>query len=68
MIAIVFIVAIGLLIGGASLFGVQVSSTAAASVPWWALASVLAAFIGFFAEPKCKSTRSKHGRPLHRCA
>ena len=37
MIAIVFIVAIGLLIGGASLFGVQVSSSAAASVPWWAL-------------------------------
>ncbi|MGC3986573.1 MAG: TRAP transporter large permease [Pseudorhodoferax sp.] len=49
MIAIVFIVAIGLLIGGASLFGVQVSSAATASVPWWALGSVLAAFIGFFA-------------------
>lgn len=49
MIAIVFIVAIGLLIGGASLFGVQVPSAAAASVPWWALACVLAAFVGFFA-------------------
>ena len=38
MIAIVFIVAMGLLIGGASLFGVQGSAAAAAtaSVPWWA--------------------------------
>ncbi|RZL93105.1 MAG: hypothetical protein EOP73_27830, partial [Variovorax sp.] len=50
MIAIVFIVAIGLLIGGASLFGMQGPAAAAsASVPWWALASVLVAFVGFFA-------------------
>lgn len=51
MIAIVFIVAIGLLIGGASLFGVQghAAAVASAGVPWWALAAVLLAFVGFFA-------------------
>lgn len=51
MIAIVFIVLIGVLIAGASLFGVQGNAVAVASagVPWWALAAVLLAFVGFFA-------------------
>lgn len=51
MIAIVFIVAIGLLIGGASLFGMQGqgAAIAASGVPWWALAAVLVAFVAFFA-------------------
>ena len=51
MIAIVFIVVIGVLIAGASLFGVQGNAVAVASagVPWWALAAVLLAFVGFFA-------------------
>ncbi len=47
MIAAVYIVLIGLLIAGASLFGVQ--SPAVGAVPWWALVSVLVAFVGFFA-------------------
>lgn len=51
MIAIIFILLVGLLIGGASLFGVQSSTMAAASssVPWWALVSVLVTFVAFFA-------------------
>lgn len=51
MIAIVFIVLMGLLIGGASLLGMQGQATqvASAGVPWWALAAVLVAFVSFFA-------------------
>jgi tripartite ATP-independent transporter DctM subunit len=51
MIAIVFIVAIGILIGGASLFGMHghAAAIATSGVPWWALAAVLVAFVGFFA-------------------
>ena len=51
MIAIVFIVIMALVIGGASLFGGADSAAAlsATTVPWWALLAVLAAFAGFFA-------------------
>jgi C4-dicarboxylate transporter DctM subunit len=51
MIAIIFIVVIGVLVAGASLLGLQGQAAAAASagVPWWALVSVLVAFVGFFA-------------------
>ncbi|MET0508594.1 MAG: TRAP transporter large permease [Burkholderiaceae bacterium] len=49
MIAIVFIVVMGLVIGLSSLFGDQSATTAATTVPWWALVAVLVAFIGFFA-------------------
>ena len=51
MIAIVFIVIMALVIGGASLFGGADSAVAlsATTVPWWALLAVLAAFAGFFA-------------------
>ena len=51
MIAIVFIVIMAIVIGGASLFGGADSAAAlsATAVPWWALLAVLAAFAGFFA-------------------
>ncbi|MFN9775032.1 MAG: TRAP transporter large permease [Burkholderiales bacterium] len=49
MIAIVFIVAIGLLIAGASLFGGAGAAATAGAVPWWALLAVLLAFVAFFA-------------------
>jgi C4-dicarboxylate transporter DctM subunit len=49
MIAVVFIVLMGLVVGALSLFGPAGGAAAAASVPWWALAAVLAAFVGFFA-------------------
>jgi len=51
MIAIVFIVIMAIVIGGASLFGGADSAAAlsATTVPWWALLAVLAAFAGFFA-------------------
>ena len=51
MIAIVFIVIMAIVIGGASLFGGADSAAAlsATSVPWWALLAVLGAFAGFFA-------------------
>jgi len=51
MIAIVFIVIMAIVIGGASLFGGSDSAAAlsATTVPWWALLAVLGAFAGFFA-------------------
>lgn len=51
MIAIVFIVLMALVVGAASLFGPAGSAAAAsaATVPWWALGSVLVAFVAFFA-------------------
>ena len=49
MIAVVFIVLMGLVVGGITLFGPAGSAAATAAVPWWALAGVLAAFVGFFA-------------------
>lgn len=49
MIAIVFIVAIGLLIAGASLFGGAGAAATASAVQWWALLAVLLAFVAFFA-------------------
>ncbi len=51
MIAIVFIVIMAIVIGGASLFGGADSAAAlsATAVPWWALLAVLGAFAGFFA-------------------
>jgi tripartite ATP-independent transporter DctM subunit len=51
MIAIVFIVIMAIVIGGASLFGGADSAAAvsATTVPWWALLAVLGAFAGFFA-------------------
>lgn len=51
MIAIVFIVIMAIVIGGASLFGGADSTAAlsATTVPWWALLAVLGAFAGFFA-------------------
>jgi tripartite ATP-independent transporter DctM subunit len=51
MIAVVFIVVMGLVIGAATLFGGAGGTAAVASnaVPWWALAAVLVAFVGFFA-------------------
>lgn len=51
MIAIVFILVMGAVVGLASLFGPASGAAAAsaASVPWWALAAVLVAFVGFFA-------------------
>jgi len=50
MIAIVFIVVMGLVIGAVTLFGGDASSVATASaVPWWALVAVLVAFAAFFA-------------------
>ncbi|HBI83491.1 TRAP transporter large permease [Orrella sp. NBD-18] len=50
MIAIVFIVVMGIVIGAVSLFGGDANSVATASaVPWWALVAVLVAFAGFFA-------------------
>lgn len=51
MIAIIFIVIMGALIAGASLFGAHdtAAAMASANVPWWALGSVLVAFVGFFA-------------------
>lgn len=51
MIAIGFIVLMGVVIGIASLFGPAAGASAAAAtaVPWWALASVLVAFVAFFA-------------------
>lgn len=50
MIAIVFILAMGILIGGATLFGgAEVAAATAAGMPWWALLSILGAFAAFFA-------------------
>jgi tripartite ATP-independent transporter DctM subunit len=49
MIAIVFLVVIGLVVAVSSLFGPAGAATAGGPVPWWALAAVLAAFVGFFA-------------------
>lgn len=49
MIAVVFIVIMGVVIGALSLFGPAGASAAAAQVPWWALLAVLLAFVGFFA-------------------
>lgn len=50
MIAIVFIVVMGLVIGAVTLFGGDASAVATASaVPWWALVAVLVAFAAFFA-------------------
>ncbi len=50
MIAVVFIVVMGLVIGAMSIFGPAggAAATSAASVPWWALGAVLAAFVAFF--------------------
>lgn len=52
MLAIGFIVIVGLVLGIASLFGAGSHASAAASVattvPWWALGAVLAAFVVFF--------------------
>jgi tripartite ATP-independent transporter DctM subunit len=49
MIAIVFIVVMGLVIGAVTLFGGGEAATVTSNVPWWALVGVLVAFIGFFA-------------------
>lgn len=50
MIAVLFIVVMGLVIAATSLFGGGGAAAAAqASVPWWALTAVLAAFVAFFA-------------------
>ena len=49
MIAIAFIVVMGLVIGVATLFGPGHVHAAGAAVPWWALAVVLGAFVAFFA-------------------
>lgn len=51
MIAIVFIVIMALVIGGASLFGGADTAAAmsATAVPWWGLLAVLFAFASFFA-------------------
>lgn len=51
MIAIVFIVIMAIVIGGASLFGGADAAAAmsATAVPWWALLAVLCAFASFFA-------------------
>lgn len=48
MIAIVFIVLMGLVVGGISLFNPSAVAHTTA-VPWWALGAVLAAFVSFFA-------------------
>ena len=42
MIAVVFIVLMGLVVGAVSLFGPAASAATASAVPWWALAGVLA--------------------------
>ncbi len=51
MIAIAFILVMGLVIGLVTIFGPATGAAAAASasVPWWALSAVLAAFVAFFA-------------------
>lgn len=50
MIAIVFIVVMAMVIGGATLLGgSSVAAVSAGAVPWWALVAVLVAFVGFFA-------------------
>ena len=51
MIAIVFIIVMGIVIGAASFFGGAdtASALSSANVPWWALLAVLIAFAGFFA-------------------
>ncbi len=51
MIAIVFIIIMGIVIGAASLFGGVDTASALSNtnVPWWALLAVLVAFAGFFA-------------------
>lgn len=51
MIAVAFILVMGLVVAAVSLFGSAGSAAAAsaASVPWWALGAVLAAFVAFFA-------------------
>ena len=48
MIAIIFLVVMGVAVGVAALTG-QLPAGAAGQVPWWALAAVLGAFVGFFA-------------------
>ena len=50
MIAIVFIVVMAMVIGGATVLGgSSVAAVSAGAVPWWALVAVLVAFVGFFA-------------------
>jgi C4-dicarboxylate transporter, DctM subunit len=51
MIAVVFIVVMALVVGLATMLGPAGGAAAAASatVPWWALAAVLVAFVAFFA-------------------
>lgn len=50
MIAIVFIVVMGIVIGAVTLFGGDANTVATATtVPWWALVAVLVAFAAFFA-------------------
>ena len=50
MIAIVFIVVMARVIGGATLLGgSSVAAASAGAVSWWALVAVLVAFVGFFA-------------------
>lgn len=48
MIAIIFLVVLGVAVGVAALTG-QLPAGAAGQVPWWALTAVLGAFVGFFA-------------------
>jgi C4-dicarboxylate transporter DctM subunit len=51
LIAVVFLLAIGLLVGAMALFGPagSAAATAASNLPWWSLAAVLGAFVAFFA-------------------
>lgn len=49
MIAVVFIVVMAVVVGIATMFAPAGGAAAAANVPWWALAAVLAAFVAFFA-------------------
>ena len=50
MIAIVFIVVMAMVIGGATLLGgSSVAAVSAGAVPWWSLVAVLVAVVGFFA-------------------
>ena len=50
MIAIVFIVVMGIVIGAVTLFGGDANTVATVTtVPWWALVAVLVAFAAFFA-------------------
>ena len=49
MIAIGFILVMGIVLAVASLLGGPAVSASVSSVPWWGLAAVLSAFVGFFA-------------------